>query len=410
MAAWGHHRGTSAVSRLGISVVAALLLLASGVASATAPSLRKVPSARGWVGVRVAGPANATVILTERVGTVAVPLGRFRMPTGALLRHRLLSWRCDRRERTVIAQIVSGDGTRTTRTLVIRTPPCTHRVGLRVAPGHPRARRPFAVRVVDDFGVGGLHLRVCLRVARLRDCRSVDLPRGRRAATVSLRPPGSGECTLTMGGLRGQVTVRRRLHVRSPTGRLTLLTTGDSEIQEVQDHLAQLVRPRGVVTVRDDHVGSRLSATFPLDWPQHARAIAGTVRPEVSVVFLGGNEGFGMRTPSGATAPCCGAAWSVELARRTRGIMRRLTRGGRARVYWILLPTPRSAAAAQIFRATNRAYVIAAAGVPGVTLVDIRPRFPAGSARTSDGYHLASSGNRSLARLLYGQLSRDGLL
>ena len=36
------------------------------------------------------------------------------------------------------------------------------------------------------------------------------------------------------------------------------------------------------------------------------------MRPDVTVVFLGANDGF----PFGAGAPCCGAPWVAEYARR----------------------------------------------------------------------------------------------
>ncbi len=58
-------------------------------------------------------------------------------------------------------------------------------------------------------------------------------------------------------------------------------------------------------------------------------------------MFLGANDGFPMSTPSGATADCCGSAWVKEYARRARQMMGSYARGGRGRVYWLLLPAAR---------------------------------------------------------------------
>ena len=54
------------------------------------------------------------------------------------------------------------------------------------------------------------------------------------------------------------------------------------------------------------------------------------------MVFLGANDGFPM-----AGADCCGMPWIAEYARRAREMMRTYARGGRGRVYWLLLPAPR---------------------------------------------------------------------
>ncbi|MCW3039514.1 MAG: hypothetical protein JWM31_1419, partial [Solirubrobacterales bacterium] len=205
------------------------------------------------------------------------------------------------------------------------------------------------------------------------------------------------------------------LAVRRRPGPLTLLATGDSDIQILQDLLAERVRPRGVRTVKDDHVSTGISNPTTLDWPAHTRAMVAAVHPDVSVVFVGGNEGYPLRTPSGASAPCCGAAWVRAFARRASGMMRTLSRGGAGRVYWLLIPPPGVPPRAPLFRdvidAVDRGYELAAKEHPDtVTLVDLRKVFPAGSARQDDGYHLTSGGYRTLAQLLDRMLRRDGVI
>lgn len=93
-------------------------------------------------------------------------------------------------------------------------------------------------------------------------------------------------------------------------------------------------------------------------------------------------------------------------------MMRSYLRGGRGRVYWMLLPPPRKPAFARVFRAVNRGYEEAAKAYPNtVRLVDPRRTFPDPSrGRQEDGVHLSVGSDRTLARLLERLMRQDGLL
>ena len=107
--------------------------------------------------------------------------------------------------------------------------------------------------------------------------------------------------------------MRRTMRANPPGGRLRILATGDSMIQIVDSYLRERVDSRRALVRSDARVSTGLSKPALLDWRAHcARAGAG-IRPDVTVMFIGANDGFRM-----AGADCCGAPWIAEYARRAR--------------------------------------------------------------------------------------------
>lgn len=384
-------------------------------APAAAPTFRPGVAERGWIKAELTGTPGSHAAITEEVGGADVAVTTLTLAGPTAGRAHLAPWRCDRRRRTFVLTETRPDGSAATVRAGVLTPACRHRLTLQVlGNGKPRVGQPVSVVVGDRFGVGAIDGRVCLQSAGDRTCTVAHIPPGQATARVRVRPGAVGPARVTLAGPAGQ-RLSRTVDVRRRPGPLTLLTTGDSDIQILQDFLADDVEGHGVRTVKDDHISTGISNPGPLDWPAHAAGIAGAVHPDVSVVFLGGNEGFGMPTPSGTTAPCCGDAWVQEFARRAREMMRSLSRGGAGHVYWLLVPPPhvppRTGAFAGVIDAVNRGYVLAAKSFPDtVTLIDLRRTFPAGSARQPDGYHLTTGDDRALARMLAARLRRDGVL
>jgi uncharacterized protein len=212
------------------------------------------------------------------------------------------------------------------------------------------------------------------------------------------------------------VTVRRRLEVRGRAAKLRLLATGDSMIQIVDSDLKARLGARARVT-SDARVSTGLSKPLLLNWPLHARRQVAARRPEVTVVFIGANDGFAI----GGVA-CCGERWIARYAGRVRAMMDDYRRGGAGHVYWLTLPTPRSAAWKRIYHAVNIAIRRAAGGFPAdeVTVVDLVPVFTPGErfrasiggrvVRQSDGVHLNVAGAAIAARLLMRRLHADGFI
>jgi lysophospholipase L1-like esterase len=242
------------------------------------------------------------------------------------------------------------------------------------------------------------------------------------------RAPDPAACTQVV-----PVTGTRRLATRAPLGpdfvrhgHLRVLATGDSMIQFIDGMLARrLERRRGARVSSDAHISTGLSKLSMFDWVKRAREQARSLHPDVTVMFIGANDGFPMKTPSGATAACCAAAWTAEYARRVESMMRSYVRGGRSYVYWMTLPAPRRGDFARIYRAVNRAIKRAAARVGrGARVIDLVKVFTPGgrfrqqirfrgktiNARQPDGVHLSVAGASVAATLVVDRLRADRAL
>ena len=140
----------------------------------------------------------------------------------------------------------------------------------------------------------------------------------------------------------------------------TVLVTGDSMAQPLDAELARRLAGRpGVRTVRDAHLGTGLAQSQIADWTQLAAGQVRRYRPDAVVMFMGANEGWPMRA-HGRTIDCCSLDWAAEYAVRARRLMGMFRQGGAARVYWLLLPAPRSHDLAEVARAVNAAIQVAA--------------------------------------------------
>jgi hypothetical protein len=198
----------------------------------------------------------------------------------------------------------------------------------------------------------------------------------------------------------------------------TVLATGDSMIQIIDSFMKERVGGRGVKVTSDARISTGISKPFMLDWVRHARRQARRIRPDVTVVFIGANDGF----PIGK-AQCCGAAWINAYARRARLMMSAYARGGSARVYWCLLPAPRGGEFRRVYPAVNAALRRARSSErENVRLIHFEKVFTPGfrfrpvirwhghlvHARQSDGVHLSRSGASIAASILIHILSTDG--
>ncbi len=384
---------------------------AGGRAGGEGISLEATTSRRGYVGaVATALPGTKVSVYEEVRGRQVLRASPMTASASASPAWpRLVAWRCDRRRRALVAVGRAPDGTVSSARATVTTPGCADRFTARVT-GRVRAATAARVLVRDTFGVGAARVRACLEVSTRSDCRSAYLRRGVRAATLTLRAPraGRGRLVVTTTGQR----LVQDVQVLERRGRLRVLAAGDSEIQILDGLLRARLKPLRADVIFDDHISTSIGRPSLLDWPRHAKATAASIRPDVTVMFLGANDGWPLRATSGRIVGCCSRAWSHELARRARGMMRSYLRGGRGRVYWMLLPPPRKPAFARVFRAVNRGYEEAAKAFPdSVRLVDLRRTFPdPARGRQKDGVHLSVGSDRTLARLLERLMRQDGLL
>ena len=198
----------------------------------------------------------------------------------------------------------------------------------------------------------------------------------------------------------------------------TVLATGDSMIQIIDGFMKERLRSRGVRVKSDARISTGISKPFMLDWVRHARRQARRIRPDVTVVFIGANDGF----PIGR-AQCCGRAWVAGYARRARLMMSAYGRRGAGRVYWCLLPAPRRGEFRRIYPAVNAALRKAQASRRAdARLIRFDEVFTPGfrfrpvirwhgrrvRARQKDGVHLSRSGASIAASILIRTLATEG--
>ena len=375
-------------------------------------SLRADARETGYIRLHLHARAGVEVVIQGEGGARRV------IPERSNLRlERFARWSCKRRSRSFVATQAGVDGAPVSASAQVRTPSCAKRLALR-APRSVRAGRRQEVELRDRWGIGGIRARLCVRPpGEGRDCRRLRLRRDDRSRAVRVEAlrPGGYRITARTPYQR----MRRAMRAAPRGGRLRVLATGDSMIQIIDSYLQQ--RIGGRTRVRSDaHISTGISKPSLLDWPAHARRRASGMRPDVTVMFLGANDGF----PMGGAA-CCGRAWRLEYARRARGMMRTYARGGRGRVYWLLLPAPRGGNFRKVYFAVNAALRRAARGLEDdVRIVDLVEVFTPGwryrdsmtiggrtvRVRQSDGVHLNTTGASLAATLVIRAMRRDRIL
>ncbi len=202
----------------------------------------------------------------------------------------------------------------------------------------------------------------------------------------------------------------------------TLLVTGDSMTQPLDQDLAQRLSPKGIKVVRDAHIGTGISTTFVLDWGKEAAIQVRRYQPDAVVMFIGANDGFSMPVPGGGQVACCNSRWAAIYANRARSMMNVYRRAGAAHVYWLTLPAPRDAARQAISRVVNAAVTVAAQPwAAQVRILDTVPIFTPGFVyrdaltvggqativRQPDGIHLNDAGSNLAADAVLSTVRRD---
>lgn len=201
----------------------------------------------------------------------------------------------------------------------------------------------------------------------------------------------------------------------------TLLVTGDSLSQPLDQSLARALAGRGVTTIRDAHLGTAISKTDIVDWGLLSRHQAKR-KPDAVVMFMGANEGFPFPAADGKPIQCCGVDWAVTYAARAREMMNIYRRSGAARVYWLTVPGPRVPARQTIARTVNAAIGVAAQPYRSqVRVLDLIPVFTPGYryapaisidgrstiVRRPDGIHLNEAGADVVRDLVITRLEAD---
>jgi hypothetical protein len=202
----------------------------------------------------------------------------------------------------------------------------------------------------------------------------------------------------------------------------TLLVTGDSMSQPLDQDLARSLAPRDVQVIRAPHIGTGISNTILVDWGKLSAQQVRQYHPNAVVVFIGANDGYSMPGPNGKQVDCCTAQWAAIYAERVRRMMNTYRQAGAARVYWLTLPTPRDSSRAKIARVVNAAIDVAAEPwLAQVSVIDTVPVFTPGNryrdsmtiggeptiVRQSDGIHLNDAGSSLAAKLVLSAVNLD---
>jgi lysophospholipase L1-like esterase len=387
--------------------------------------LRTSRKRTGYIGATITGPAGARIQLGERAGGRTTPLGAaIRLPgSGKLVLPQAATWLCTRRSRTLVATTLPP-ATAVTAISIVKTPSCSHRLVARID-RRARVGRSITVRLTDRWGLGGLPVRICLAPpGAATACSSWPLPSGKARRSVKLATPRPGGWNVKVATRYGQ-RIRRQVWAEHPGGRVRMLLDGDSEMQILDTFIGQELGSHGVSATSDARISTGLTNSAFFDWQARARGQAGSVRPDVSVVIMGANDGFSTVGPGGTRETCCGPAWSAGYANLVAEMMKTLLRGNAGRVYWFLLPTPRPGNFKSLFDGVNRGIKEAAARFPGrVALIDANAFFTPGNRyrdfmtyhgsgvtiHEADGIHLSASADRVAAALLLARLRADRVI
>src|ERR1035441_1004171 len=117
-------------------------------------------------------------------------------------------------------------------------------------------------------------------------------------AAAGTLPPVTPDA-FTPSQLGGRQPPRQPLH--------TMLVTGDSMSDPLDQDLAQSLTPDGIRVIQDPHIGTGISTTVLVDWGKLAAYQVRHYHPNAVVVFLGANDGYSMPGPGGQQVNCCGA-------------------------------------------------------------------------------------------------------
>ncbi len=150
-----------------------------------------------------------------------------------------------------------------------------------------------------------------------------------------------------------------------------MLATGDSMIYPIDQELA-VDAPHGMRVVADRRDGTGLTTTT-VNWHRLAQQQVARFHPNATVISLGGRDGgFPLRDSSNDLVECCGASWLALYAKLAEPLVDDYVQGGRAHVYWLLLPAPREAARAPLYEAVNNAIRLLATRFPtDMTLIGV---------------------------------------
>ncbi len=372
----------------------------------------------GLVDLYFFNAGGATVTYFECLGSRTERLGEAASSSAATTTSLSTPWLCDRLARSFAATITLADGTVVRGVNSIRTMSCADRFAV-IVPREVSWGQDARIRLIDRWGTGGIHTRLCIRPPGGRSaCSVVGFPAAVTSATRTFRAAARGDwgVMLEVRGYRVRATIAVGVKSVAMTAVPTVLATGDSTMQGVESFLADDLGAAATV-VSEVHPGYGVST---VDWPGIAASQVARLKPATTVISLGADEGFPMKTSAGASVVCCGEAWIAEYARRVRESMSIYRQRGRSRVFYLTIATARNPGVVPIDAAVNAGIIRAAQGLAGVRVLrmdllfsphgyreTIRYRGRDVDVREPDGVHLNVAGTAIEARVTAQALRRS---
>jgi lysophospholipase L1-like esterase len=322
-------------------------------------------------------------------------------------------WRCDRIVRQFTATALTRDGRTIEASNTARTPDCRTRMSI-VAPARVEPGEPVEVTLKDRWQLGDLRMRLCItRPKTPRACKVVVLAPGEKSATVTRNAgPKTGLIDLDLVVAKAHQHQRVGVGMAVPKekagGKLPVaLVTGDSMMEGIDSILAQQLKARYRVNGQT-RPGTGVSKELGKPWTTVAREQASKLKPALTIVMLGGNDGYAMKTPSGVKVECCDEPWRVEYLSRITAMATAYLRDGRGTVVWALLPPPRRSDLVAQMNAVNDVIRRMATALPAVQLVHLDEIFGpeyrdvvnGQHVRDPDGLHLSLPGQRIAAKAI----------
>ncbi len=404
---------------LTLILVAALRLPAS--APAETQPLLGVNVARGFIDVAMLAPRNSEVTFYEEIAGARQEIGKGSAVSRnvedeiGLASIPALPWRCDRTVRRFIGVAAVPDGSLIEAFNDVRTPDCRDRIALsaptRVALG---SRVPITLK--DRWQTGDVTARLCIsRTGEERRCSRVTFKAGQKTLSLS-RNAGKRVALLDLDLIVGGT----HRHLKIGVGRAApalprpvAIVTGDSMMQGIDTILAQQLKKKYRV-IGQTRPGTGVSKKLDTPWTTFARQQVTKHKPAVTIVLLGGNDGYPMTTAAGNEVKCCGEPWRLEYLERLKQMATAYLRDGRGTLVWSLLPPPRRSDLAEQMAAVNDAIRRMAATMPSVQLVQLDRIFGPSykddiggrRVRDPDGLHFSLAGQRMAAQAIIDALRK----
>ena len=404
---------------LAVILVAALRLPAS--APAETQPLLGVNVARGFVDVAMIAPRNSEVTFYEEVAGARQELGKGSAVSRnaedeiGLASIPALPWRCDRTVRRFIGVAAVPDGRLIEAFNDVRTPDCRDRIALQ-APTRVELGSKLPITLKDRWQTGDVTARLCIaRTGAERSCKSIKFWPGQKTLTVK-RDVGKRIALMDID----LIVAGTHRHLKIGVGRAApaaprpvALVTGDSMMQGIDTILAEKLKKKYRV-IGQTRPGTGVSKRLDKPWTTFAREQVTKHKPAVTIVLLGGNDGYPMNNAAGEEVKCCDEPWRLEYLERLKKMATAYLRDGRGTLVWSLLPPPRRSDLAEQMAAVNDAIRRMAAAMPSVQLVALDRLFGPSykddidgrRVRDPDGLHFSLAGQRMAAQAIIDALRK----